>query len=342
MLRGRELQRRPVEARQPNRFKEVLFAGIQAVGGAALAVYTNKNSASRIWPIVYSVVAIGGTCNAFRSILKIFRRSTCCRSDGCCSTRNVVTGTIVYFSNVYAFSEAWKCNHKLWIPCLGVAASGYCFAVSSINDESSDVDWLYPQWPVKSAKKSNVLLLTAIEMLMGGFLFATSNVMLAFYVELFTEFHPSWCAYLYGMSLFGCFFIIFSIMCLQIYADMDEEVQYCLDGMITAAVILSYSSYLMVKYMNYNRMVYITFPFLAESCHLLFWALFNKLYTLVPQPVFDGYCQTLGPLLAVFSSVTSAYVGYHKGWRFSLPMMTFKPAGIYTTHKGFRRRGEVL
>ncbi|GBL65756.1 hypothetical protein AVEN_217635-1 [Araneus ventricosus] len=62
-----------VAARKPKiqTLKEILFAGIQAAGGAALSVYTYKNSESRIWPIVYSVVAIGGTCNVFRSILKV-------------------------------------------------------------------------------------------------------------------------------------------------------------------------------------------------------------------------------------------------------------------------------
>ncbi|GBN41976.1 hypothetical protein AVEN_258022-1 [Araneus ventricosus] len=118
---------------------------------------------------------------------------------------------------------------------------------------------------------------------------------------------------------------------------MDEKVSCCIGGMITGPVIF-FSACLMVKFMDDKSTVYFMFLILTGSGHGVLWASVYELYKLVPRPVFDRYCQrVLGPLLTVYSSVASAYIGYHIGWRFSLAMMTFVPAGIYVTYKGFKK-----
>ncbi|CAL1290153.1 unnamed protein product [Larinioides sclopetarius] len=233
------------------------------------------------------------------------------------------TGVITYFTSIHCFSEALKCNNKVWIPCLGVVVSGYHLAASSVTRVESNNE---PRW----------LLFKGIELFVGGCLLLLNGSFLVAY-SVNNQFHPLFIGFCTTIVSNGVTDITSSLESFQGCVEMEAPVFYCICGMIGGPIVFL-SACLGIRCICHPVMLPV-FVVTAGTGLALLGKSIMDLHDLVPQPVFKRYCQrVLGPVVTVYSSLAAAYVGYSMGWRFSLVMLPFIPAGIYTTYQGFRRR----
>ncbi|CAL1290152.1 unnamed protein product [Larinioides sclopetarius] len=248
--------------KRKNLQKNMMIAGIEIVSEAALAAYTWKSNFHPVWPLMVSGMGAVSVIAFYKNARRYIRKLPRLQIERFRLSWYFATGVITYFTSIHCFSEALKCNNKVWIPCLGVVVSGYHLAASSVTRVESNNE---PRW----------LLFKGIELFVGGCLLLLNGSFLVAY-SVNNQFHP-----------------LFIGFCTTIVSNGVTDITSSLES----------------------------------------------LHDLVPQPVFKRYCQrVLGPVVTVYSSLAAAYVGYSMGWRFSLVMLPFIPAGIYTTYQGFRRR----
>ncbi|XP_055945743.1 uncharacterized protein LOC129976283 [Argiope bruennichi] len=116
-----------------NLLKQMMYDGMQIVSGAALATYSWKLGFHSISTFVFSTIGAAGVIGFCMNIRKYSQIASNIQKGGIGPKWYLTTGTVTYFSNVYALSEALMRSHELWIPCVGVGGFGYCLAVSSMN-----------------------------------------------------------------------------------------------------------------------------------------------------------------------------------------------------------------
>ncbi|CAL1290151.1 unnamed protein product [Larinioides sclopetarius] len=311
--------------KRKNLQKNMMIAGIEIVSEAALAAYTWKSNFHPVWPLMVSGMGAVSVIAFYKNARRYIRKLPRLQIERFRLSWYFATGVITYFTSIHCFSEALKCNNKVWIPCLGVVVSGYHLAASSVTR-------------------------------LGRTVLNRSPFMKC-------------CQLLFGPMLIGC------AACYLSFRQHDEEWLFCLPMIASSFVAnhITFVGYRRVESNNEPRwLLFKGIELFVGGCLLLlngsflvaysvnnqFHPLFigfcttivsngvtditsslESLHDLVPQPVFKRYCQrVLGPVVTVYSSLAAAYVGYSMGWRFSLVMLPFIPAGIYTTYQGFRRR----
>ncbi|CAL1290155.1 unnamed protein product [Larinioides sclopetarius] len=228
---------------------------------------------------------------------------------------------LFYFRN---HNQGWL----KWLPFLAIGATGFkivgrgCIRDGSIGGPKH-------------------LLLKVIETFMGGCFLSISCTVLAIYSSA-NDFLWPWTAFMSSVSLYGFFVIYGSLTCLRFYLHMDRRVFFSTVGTIVGPVTFS-SAFLMVECFEKSDMMYPAFFFLTGTGQCILYASLYQIYNRVPRQIFYRYCQRVfGPVLAVYSSVVSAYTAYRMGWIHSLLPMPFVPAGIYATYKGFRKEERTL
>ncbi|KAF8778694.1 hypothetical protein HNY73_015393 [Argiope bruennichi] len=114
-------------------FRELVCAGIQVGGGVYLAAYTYNNPTYKILPFMYSAVAIGGAYNVFKILLKHYSPKYI-ETNRIRTAWELANGALAYSVGVYGFSEYLKQDDEMWIPSLAIAASGYYFSKTAVDD----------------------------------------------------------------------------------------------------------------------------------------------------------------------------------------------------------------
>ncbi|GBN08021.1 hypothetical protein AVEN_8238-1 [Araneus ventricosus] len=327
--------------------KGMVIDGLEIASEAALVAYTWKSNFHPAWPLVVSAMGAVSVTDFYRNARKYIRNCRLQRDR----LVNVVLATGGYsHPAIHAFSEGIEINNSM-DPRLGVVASGYhplhhryqnflgkklvlkCFVLEIVSNLT--VPPFFGCLKVESNSEPKWLLFKGLELLVGGcLLLINGSVLVAYSVN--NKLHPLFITFSTTMIINGITDITNSLESFQGCVEMEAPVFYCICGMVGGPIVFL-SACLSMRCIVHPIMLPV-FLVTAGTGLLLLGESVMDLHDLVPRPVFKRYCQrVLGPVVTVYSSLVAGYMGYHMGWRFSLVMMPFIPAGIYATYEGFRR-----
>ncbi|XP_055945502.1 uncharacterized protein LOC129976126 isoform X2 [Argiope bruennichi] len=306
-----------------NPLKITACAGIGISGGIALAIYTYKHSTSRIWPLMSSAIAIGGISMVFTRIRKLYRRSTLIEREQIWSAWNLANGTVFYITSVYAFSEALKRNDKLWMPCLGLAASAYYFAVSSMHNlERAFSRRIYSKCFQKMFEPTLIACATI-------YLLHFRN-----HKEKWLQWFPFVITAITGIktAYFGF-----------LRKECEEEPNTFLlkwIEILTGGCLIAGSCAVLTNYASVNNYPYfwsVLFFCMSIGGLGVIYCSLECLYLCLRNPEFYSIClKVWGPMISMYGSIAATYFGCGAGWRFSIPLMSFVPLGILISCIGFK------
>ncbi|CAL1290156.1 unnamed protein product [Larinioides sclopetarius] len=308
--------------------KEFICAGIQVVFGAGLASYTSGDETFGILPSICSVIAVAGTYNALKIMQKNSQKFFIRRPREW-SSWDLASGIFTFSAGVYAFSEGLARNDRMWVICLPLAASGYHFTALTIDS----LDTVLNRKP----------FLKCCQLMFEPALVASA----ATYLFYFRNHNQGWLKWLPFLAIGATGFKIVGRGCIR-DGSIGGPKHLLLKVIETfmGGCFLSISCTVLAIYSSANDFLWPWTAFMSSVSLYGFFVIYGSLtciYNRVPRQIFYRYCQRVfGPVLAVYSSVVSAYTAYRMGWIHSLLPMPFVPAGIYATYKGFRKEERTL
>ncbi|KAF8778692.1 uncharacterized protein LOC129976197 isoform X2 [Argiope bruennichi] len=213
-------------------------------------------------------------------------------------------------------------NCLYWLPFVFIGIIGFNIATEGFSEADN--------------RDKSSLLLKVIKTMMGGCVLTLSCLVLTIYGSI-NKFHSLWITFMVGGIFFGAFLIFGSLTCLRRYIDLETQIFLSFSGMIAGPLVFS-SACFTIHYVEDASMVRFIFLLLAGLGHFLLCRSIYEFYKMLPVPFLRKcYLCLLGPVVTIYSSFVATCIGRRMGWRFSLVIMPFIPAGMYATYRGFRK-----